>query len=756
MRNNFSSIIKVLVVLYATFSPILAVSITNAKCTEQWYHSFNDSLLNQSLDLIKENPQRALLLANRVITNARIDNDAEKLTAATILIGNIYVGVGDKPRAEFYLNSIDKEVSTTEKRRIVREFDFAKANYLAYVSGCSSAEKYLNEKVKKARISSDFETQAQLLLHKAKIQKDYSLYEESILTLHSAIEVARKTNNNTIVAECYNTLGSSNYLLSNYDEAIQQYSRALGFYQELNDSLGIIESLVSASIAKRDLDRFSESQGDLENALKISSALKINSYTGEIYNLKGSLELRKGDPASAVSHYSKSLNIRKEIGYLNSTASTYENLSRVYAQLNQFEKAEEVLFKSIEIRNELNDEIKIASAYNDMGNIYLQSGELADAIRYYLLALKIQQQKGAHSEASRTLTNIGIVYRRLGSNNNALTYFNRALELISEETDPVGKAYVYINQGNTYRDLNEPAKALESYKKALQIRTSTGNMLSSAQALRSVANAYADLNNFSEAKKALNESLRIFEENDDQRGVADTENELGNVLLKEEKFEDALLSFESAAVLYGQIFDLNRRGLCLRKIGETHLKLGRYTLAYENLQLALSMATGTNNGKLIETTLLALHNYSLQRGNHNDALRFYKQHIEVRDSLEAIGRKESIWQASLDLELNKKAEEIKQIESEVDRLVQKDKIKTYEIERQKMKSNFLALGLAFIFLLAAASLSGYLVIRKKNILLNEINEKLVKSERELQATIKTKDKLFSIVAHDLKSPFTSD
>ncbi|HPE18174.1 MAG TPA: tetratricopeptide repeat protein [Tenuifilaceae bacterium] len=755
MRHFFPLIIKTLVLLFAIISPLSATPSTNAKWTVQWYQSFNDSLLNSSLEFMTEDPQRALLLANNVLKNTRLENDAEKQKAVTILIANIYVNAKDKPRAEFYLNSLEKEVNTTEKRRFVREFTFVKANYLAFVFGYSEAVKFLDEKIQKARSLSDLETQTQLLHHKAKIQRDFSLYKESVLTLNIAIEVAQKTNNKLILAECFSILGSSYYMQSNYDEAIQQFGIATDNYQSMNDSIGVLESYIDASIAKRDLGRFPESEKDLDYALKIAVALKDNPSIAEILNLKGSLELRKNDPASAVSYYTKSVEIRIETGYRCSSASTYENLSRVYAQLNQFEKAKEVLHKSIDIRNELNDEIKLASAYNDMGNIYLQNGELADAIRYYLLSLKIRQQLGAHSDASRTLTNIGIVYRMLGSNNNALNYFNRALELISEETDPLGKAYVFINQGNTYRDLGSPEQALESYKKALNIRIKTGNMLSSAQALRSVANAYADMNSFSEAKKALGRSLDIFRENDDQRGIADTENELGNVLLKEGRLEDAMLSFEKASILYGKIFDLDRRGLCLRKIGEIQVTLGQYTIAHENLQLALSLANSTNNGKLLETSLLAFHNYFLHRGNYNQALDFYKKHITVRDSLEGISQKESIWQASLDLELNKKAEEIKMIESEVNRLVQEDKIKTYEIERQKMRSYFLTLGLVFILLLASASLYGYLVIRKKNILLNEVNEKLTESEKELKATVKTKDKLFSIIAHDLKSPFTA-
>ena len=57
-------------------------------------------------------------------------------------------------------------------------------------------------------------------------------------------------------------------------------------------------------------------------------------------------------------------------------------------------------------------------------------------------------------------------------------------------------------------------------------------------------------------------------------------------------------------------------------------------------------------------------------------------------------------------------------------------------------------------MLATVSIYGYTTIRNKNRWLNEANEKLLASELELKKLVNTKDKLFSIIAHDLRSPFS--
>lgn len=61
----------------------------------------------------------------------------------------------------------------------------------------------------------------------------------------------------------------------------------------------------------------------------------------------------------------------------------------------------------------------------------------------------------------------------------------------------------------------------------------------------------------------------------------------------------------------------------------------------------------------------------------------------------------------------------------------------------------------FILVIAIGSVYSYIVIRRKNTTLNLANDKLALSESELKKLVQTKDKLFSIIAHDLRSPFTA-
>ena len=136
----------------------------------------------------------------------------------------------------------------------------------------------------------------------------------------------------------------------------------------------------------------------------------------------------------------------------------------------------------------------------------------------------------------------------------------------------------------------------------------------------------------------------------------------------------------------GNTFFLTK-GLCLRKIGEIQNQTWHYK-ASENLKLALSLGESTKNEKLVELTLLALHDFHLARGEHREALEYFKQHLQVKDKFEKKNMDESIWQASLELELDKKAEEIKKIEGEVETLRTEAKLNPLSLQQQNFSVIF--------------------------------------------------------------------
>lgn len=701
-----------------------------------------------------ENPKKAINYADLALEGAKQKPDTLLVSTSYAIIARAQIVLGNLTNAQAY---IDSAKATTPSKRQLENIDLLRAQIelLQKQNRPLDAEKMLNEFIRQAKILKNDSLTINLLLLNADILSDRGNHKQSLENINLAIDICQRSTLDSKEAECHRQKGSVQFRAGEYSKALASYQSALSSFNSFNDTTNILITLRNISLVYRDMGKHNESLDALNSSLTIALQGNRHNELGHIHNLIGSLYARMGKNSEALESYNLSLAIREKYQYLSSYASTLENISRIQRKFDQYTEALNNLQKTVNIRKELNDARLLASTYNEIGTLYAQQGMLADALKNYLNSLKIRQEENLTTDMSRSLVNIGITYRQLKSHQNALKYFNQALSITSDELDPIGKSYIYIHLGNTYMDLKNPAEAIINYAEALEFRKKVGNELLISQAMRNLAVAYAENNQFVKANSMFGSALEIAQHKNDEKTQADIFNELGNLSLKEEKLKQAIDYFEKASAIYGSNFNLERRGLCIRKIGETQIKLKDYAKAIDNLTLALTLAQSTENFKLKELTLLALYEYYDKIGQPTEALSFYKMHIAIRDSLNKRVQEEAIWQASLDLELNKKAEEIKQIEGEVEILRAEAQLKTLQLKQQTLFRNFLIVISLFILVIAIGSVYSYIIIRRKNTTLNLANDKLALSESELKKLVQTKDKLFSIIAHDLRSPFTA-
>jgi len=336
------------------------------------------------------------------------------------------------------------------------------------------------------------------------------------------------------------------------------------------------------------------------------------------------------------------------------------------------------------------DKNGMATAYNNLGAEECKKGSYPKAIGYFIEAKKIFDVIGEKEGVFSALCNIATLFDSEKDSVNAMKYYAQA-EVLSKSI-PMSEYVItlFVNMGQFYTDRNDSAHALPYLKKAVSLSTEPKYINVHIGALMSLGNLLYKMGKEKEATPNLHQALALAKQNN----LPD--------------FEAQLLT-NCAEIFENEHPDS--------------------AIVYLNRAVALAKATSNNPAELLIYKDFA--RFYEKRKDFAAANKYLKLSYELSDSLLAID----------------KAKQIANLASLYELKLSNTRVNELEVLNHKNKwQRNIIIGIALLLIVLIGVI--WFFYRKST----RLNKNLEMSKSELTDLNNMKDKLFSVIGHDLRGP----
>lgn len=623
-----------------------------------------------------------------------------------------------------------------KKIRLIR-FNYLLITLLFYgfisVNNSYGTEQYIDSlKVINSQLSND--KKSNIYLHIAK-HYNYSNYDSAIFYAKKSLEYAKKSNNSELEVKSLLQSAISNNNIGNSELSLELLSKAKQLAENESNFFLVAKCYQEKARLYNSKFDYYKVLLTLDSALVIINKYNINKLKPEVLNYTGNLFLKinniqtatyytkqasealKKDNnipmkvsnlllqarimlvekkySSSFNTFNKALALSKQSDSLKLIQLAYRRLGAYYMAIKEYDTSFMYTDSSLTYCKDLGLLIEQSSLITYKSHIMWMQNDFKNALKYNLEALKIRQYTGHKSVISSSLLNIGGNYIELHDYKKAREYITKGLEIAKDQ-----KILSFISRG--YEKMSLLNKIEGNFKDALTYNELM-TKLNDSILLKRTNNKVIFFSNLYELEKEkrLIESLRL-----------------------KKKSNEVLFLILGTILSLGVILLLFRINFFRRKTTKEILKLSKI-IETTKQSVAISNEEGklqyVNNGlvkmlgysSVVDFIGVGIFNFTDERGQK-------LLENEILPTLLSTGN----WEGEINFFKN-------------DRTLIVCELTCSIIKDQQNKID--------LFVAIFNDISN----RKKN----ELDIKI--SREHLKKAVKTQDKIFSIIAHDLTGPFNT-
>lgn len=299
--------------------------------------------------------QQALDFLQQSLTIREEEGDRDGAAAGLSNMGNVLSTLGDKEKA---LTLFDEALTLLQESGQRDVESSVRINIGVVLKNLGQNEDALDQYQQALAISREIGNRVNEATALSNIGNIYAAFDQSELAfeaLEQALGIWEELANLSGEASTLNNIGQLFVETGEDEKALPFFERALALNREVGDRSGEAVNLNNLSTIYKTRREFQTASDLLERSLEIQREVGNQWEVAKLLHNLGGVHDNWGKEEEAIAFYEQALHIEQEVGDFQGESTTRWDLSFVYAQIGEWEKAEEQLVKSAEIMETRND-----------------------------------------------------------------------------------------------------------------------------------------------------------------------------------------------------------------------------------------------------------------------------------------------------------------------------------------------------------------------------------------------------------------
>ena len=383
---------------------------------------------------------------------------------------------------------------------------------------------------------------------------------------------------------------------------------------------------------------------------------------------------------------------------LKDTAKLELLLNLSFNETNDLKLALQYAEELISLSEQKGNSLYLYKGYFLKGNKKKLLGNLEEALDAYFKSIEAAYKADYFKGEANAFGAIAGIYSSANNHRNAMLYYNKAISALRQSNDSVALASAILNAGDEFLTVKVYDSALLYFRESEIIFEKVNYLIGKAYSLGNIGMVYANIEKNNLAEKNINDAIKILEE----------------------------LGVYYPVCVY------------LISMSDIHHQKGDERAALNYALRSLQLAKDYGLKEQIGESSLTLSKLYEQAKNPGESLKYYKNHIAYRDSINNIKSVQKMADLRTDYEISQKQIEL----TENERLLAKE----------KWIRNAFIVGFGVMIFVAVMVYRNSKKLKLKNKKITDQKNEIERKNEDLHSLNEEKNNLIGIVAHDLKSP----